>query len=199
MFLCHVYCELGATPAVDALKLLNGFLKENPNEVVVLIIEDHVSAADFEAAVRASGIDRRAFHYRPGTPLPTLRAMIESQHNVVFMAENNSGSADWYPNAYTGLLEDTPYKFEEVDEFTCATFRGGLESPLLLMNHWLSGDPASQTEAENVNGRAVLVERVNGCRVERDRVPNLIAVDFYSSGDVFGVVNELNGVSTAPG
>jgi hypothetical protein len=125
--------------------------------------------------------------------------MIESEHNVVLMAENESGSADWYPNAYTGLLEDTRYKFDEVDDFTCSTYRGGLESPLLLMNHWLSGDPASQTEAENVNGRAVLVERVNGCRVEQDRVPNLIAVDFYSSGDVFGVVNELNGVGAAPG
>ena len=199
VFLCHVYCELGATPAVDALKLLNGYLKENPNEVVVLIIEDHVSAADFEAAVRASGVDRRAFHYRPGTPLPTLREMIESQHNVVFMAENDSGNADWYPNAYNGLLEDTPYRFETVDEFTCATFRGDLESPLLLMNHWLSGDPASQTVADMVNGRDVLVERVERCRSEQDRVPNLIAVDFYSSGDVLTVVNELNGVGAAPG
>jgi hypothetical protein len=199
VFLCHVYCELGATPAVEALKLLNGFLKENPNEVVVLIIEDHVSATDFESAVRASGVDRRAFHYRPGTPLPTLRTMIESQQNVVLMAENEAGGADWYPNAYDGLLEDTTYKFDGVEDFTCATFRGDVESPLFLMNHWLSGDPASQTEAENANSRAVLVERVDRCRVEQDRVPNLIAVDFYSSGDVFTVVNELNGVGAAPG
>ncbi len=199
VFLCHIYCELGATPAVDALKLLNGFLKENPNEVVVLIIEDHVSAADFESAVRASGVDHRAFHYFPGTPLPTLRTMIDSHHNVVFMAENESGTADWYPNAYEGLLVDTPYRFESVDDFTCATARGELSSPLFLMNHWLSGDPASQTVADIVNGRDILAERVDDCRLEQDRLPNLIAVDFYSSGDVFTVVNELNGVGAAPG
>ena len=97
VFLCHVFCELGATPAVDALKLLNGFLKENPNEVVVLVVEDHVTAADFEAAVRDSGLDRRVFHYRPGTPLPTLREMIESKHNVVFMAENEAGECRLVP------------------------------------------------------------------------------------------------------
>jgi hypothetical protein len=199
VYLCHVYCELGATPAVDAFKLVNGYLEENPNEVVVLIVEDHVSAADFEVAVRASGLDRRAFHFRPGTPLPTLREMIESEHNVVFMAENQGGSADWYPNAYKGLLEDTPYKFETVDDFTCAIGRGGLESTLFLMNHWLSGDPASQTVADTVNDRDVLNERVDVCRSEQDRVPNMIAVDFYSSGDTFAVVDELNGVSTPAG
>ena len=97
VFLCHVYCELGATPAVDALKLFNGYLKENPNEVVVLVIEDHVSANDFEAAVRDSGLDRRAFHYVPGTPFPTLREMIETKHNVVFMAENEAGQCRLVP------------------------------------------------------------------------------------------------------
>ena len=199
VFLCHVYCELGATPAVDALKLFNGYLKENPNEVVVLIIEDHVSASDFEAAVRDSGLDRRAFHYVPGTPFPTLREMIETKHNVVFMAENEAGSADWYPNAYSGLLLDTPYKFDTVDDFTCVTGRGEPESRLLLMNHWLSGDPASQTEAGTANDRDVLIERVDLCRSEHDRVPNMIAVDFYSSGELFAVVDELNGVLAPAG
>jgi hypothetical protein len=115
------------------------------------------------------------------------------------MAENQGGSADWYPNAYKGLLEDTPYKFETVDDFTCAIGRGGLESTLFLMNHWLSGDPASQTVADTVNDRDVLNERVDVCRSEQDRVPNMIAVDFYSSGDTFAVVDELNGVSTPAG
>ena len=29
----------------------------------------------------------------------------------------------------------------------------------------------------------------------RDQVPNLIAVDFYATGDLFEVVEKLNGVS----
>ena len=125
--------------------------------------------------------------------------MIESKHNVVFMAENEAGGADWYPNAYTGLLLDTPYKFDTVDDFTCATGRGDPESRLLLMNHWLSGDPASQTEAGTANDRDVLIERVDLCRSEQDRVPNMIAVDFYSSGELFAVVDELNGVIAPAG
>ena len=67
------------------------------------------------------------------------------------------------------------------------------------MNHWLSGDPASQTEAGNANDRDVLMQRVELCRSEQDRVPNMIAVDFYSSGELFDVVDELNGVIPPPG
>ena len=199
MFLCHIYCELGATPAVDALKLLNGFLKENPNEVVVLIIEDHVSAADFES--RGARFGSRS----QGVPLLSghAPAHVEDDDRVAAQRRVHGGErvgqADWYPNAYEGLLEDTPYRFESVDDFTCATARGELSSPLFLMNHWLSGDPASQTVADIVNGRDILAERVDDCRLEQDRLPNLIAVDFYSSGDVFTVVNELNGVGAAPG
>ena len=51
VYLCHLYCELGATPAVDAFRVIHDFLRENPNEVIVLVLEDYVEPAD---AVRCS-------------------------------------------------------------------------------------------------------------------------------------------------
>ena len=36
------------------------------------------------------------------------------------------------------------------------------------------------------------------CQRERGRLPNILAVDFYRSGDLFEVVAELNGVTAAP-
>jgi hypothetical protein len=46
-----------------------------------------------------------------------------------------------------------------------------------------------------VNAHAALLQRAETCRRLRHRLPNLVAVDFYKRGDVFGVVRALNGVS----
>src|SRR3954454_10685782 len=51
VWLCHLYCELGATKAVDTFRLINDFLVENPNEVVMLVLEDHVEAQDATRAL----------------------------------------------------------------------------------------------------------------------------------------------------
>jgi hypothetical protein len=40
-----------------------------------------------------------------------------------------------------------------------------------------------------------LLTRAQACQRQRGLLPNLVAVDFYRRGDVFGVVNTLNGVS----
>ena len=43
-----------------------------------------------------------------------------------------------------------------------------------------------------VNRSEVLLDRVEECQEERGRRPNIIAVDFYTQGDVLDVVAELN-------
>ena len=49
-------------------------------------------------------------------------------------------------------------------------------------------------DAAEVNATDVLLPRARRCADERDRVPNIVAVDFYSAGDLIEVVDELNGV-----
>ena len=56
VFLCHTFCEVGATSAVAALRVVHRFLVRRPEEVVVLVIQDATSPADTAAAVRASGL-----------------------------------------------------------------------------------------------------------------------------------------------
>ena len=56
VFLCHAFCEVGATKAVVALSAMHRFLVRHPEEVVVLSIEDDISAADTAAAIRSSGL-----------------------------------------------------------------------------------------------------------------------------------------------
>ena len=65
-----------------------------------------------------------------------------------------------------------------------------------MVNNWVDTTPVPRaSSAEVVNAHAALLQRAETCRRLRHRLPNLVAVDFYKHGDVFGVVRTLNGVS----
>ena len=102
VYLCHLYCELGATRAVDAFRGIDDYLRENPNEVIVLILEDHVDAADAIDVLRDSGLAHHALEWDPGEPLPTLREMIERKRNVLVLAEYEGGAEPWYIRGLRG-------------------------------------------------------------------------------------------------
>jgi hypothetical protein len=110
------------------------------------------------------------------------------------LAENEGGAAPWYLPV-DSVLQQTPYRFESQEELSCDLERGDTTNPMLLLNHWLSVDPASPVVAEGVNAADVLHARFERCHLERGRRPNIIAVDFYVNGDLLDVVAELNGVT----
>ena len=81
------------------------------------------------------------------------------------------------------------------DRDSCRPHRGQDHAPLFLLNHWVS--PPSTELAAEVNHEDVLLARAERCAEERGRPVNLVAVDFYDSGDLFPTVDELNGVAAA--
>ena len=91
------------------------------------------------------------------------------------------------------MLQDTPYRFEEPGEFSCELDRGEATNPLFLVNHWISDDPPDPNVAAAVNARDVLLTRAQESASERVHVPNILAVDFETRGDLFDVVDVLNG------
>jgi hypothetical protein len=63
------------------------------------------------------------------------------------------------------------------------------------VNHWVQTAPAPlPSNAEIVNAYDFLLQRARACKRERRMTPNLIAVDFYGTGDLFRVVRALNGI-----
>jgi hypothetical protein len=204
MYLCHTFCELGGTRLDSVLDDLHDFLVANPGAVVVVINQDYVTPADFVRAVRDA--DLEDFAYRGPTGEEdwlTLREMVDTNQRVVFLAENHAGAAPWYHPVYKRITEETPYTFPKVSQLTdpaelpasCKQNRGPAGAPLFLMNHWISTDPLPRpSDAEKVNARAPLLRRARACQRIRKHLPNLVAVNFYRRGDVFGVVNTLNGV-----
>jgi hypothetical protein len=203
IYLCHSFCEIGATPLSDGLRDIHDFLVTNPDEVVVVVNQDYIPAADYVRAVREAGLEPYVAALDPAR-LPTLRQMIESGHRLVLLAENHAGGAPWYELAYDRMLEETPYHFPTAKSLigdpakTCAANRGPAGAPLFLLNHWVTTDPVPRpSDADVVNAYEPLLARARTCGQIRRHAMNLLAVNFYKRGDVFKVADTLNGVAAA--
>jgi len=196
VFSCHGFCELGAVRLIDLLLEMREFLIANPGEVLIIIIQDEgVAPADIAACFARSGLEEFVYRGPVTPPWPTLRAMVDGNQRVVVFAENDATGVPWYHRAFE-VFQETKYHFTDPSQFTNAPGRGGRSGSLLLLNHWIETSPAPlPSNAEIVNAYPVLWKRASTCRQERGRMPNLVAVDFYATGDLFKVVRTLNGLS----
>ncbi len=203
VYLCHRFCELGAISIKTAFSDYRDFLAANPDEVMVVVIEDYVDPKDVVAAVEETGLIDFVYTGPLGPPWPTLEQMIESGGRVVMMAEADAGGGDipWYHPAYEELVQETPYTFKTPDaligadnlDASCEPNRGPDDAPIFLINHWVDSSPAPKpSNAEKVNGRDALLGRIERCEELRGIAASLISVDFYARGDLFEVVDELN-------
>ena len=146
MYLCHTFCELGATPLSEGLDDIHEFLVTHPSEVVVVVNQDYVTPEDFVKAVGDAGLARYAFTPPEGDDWPTLRQMIDDDHRLVLLAENHAGAAPWYQLAYDRLVEETPFHFPSAAALnspsaraaSCEPNRGPESAPLFLINHWVA-------------------------------------------------------------
>ena len=190
-YLCHGYCELGAQPLQEGLGEIETFLDTHPDNVVLILFQDGLSVERMTSALDDSGLAARAWTH--DGEFPTLAELIDSGTNLVVTAESGGPPPAWYHHAWD-LIQDTPYSFSSEDEFSCEANRGETTSPLFLVNHWL-GTPLPTSEgAERVNTDAVLHERAEACAEARGQRVNLLGVDFYDRGDLFSVVDKLNGL-----
>jgi hypothetical protein len=193
LYLCHNWCELGATPFPRVLDTIRRFLDANPSEVLLLFVEDYVAAPEVAAAFDQAGLGRRLMQLDPLRPLPTLRAMIDSGRTLVVLSEHSGSPPGWYHRGFE-LFQDTPYFFRSVAELACGTNRGPADAPLFLVNHWLSTGAPNPAHGRRINTENVLADRVERCQRERGRKPTIVAVDWFDEGDLLDVVNDLNHV-----
>lgn len=202
MYRCHTFCELGATPLADVLDDIHEFLVTHPADVLVVINQDYVTPSDFVAAIDDAGLTAYAFEPPSRSPWPTLGEMIAQDRRLVVLAENRAGAAPWYQLVYQRLTQETPFTFTSAAQLqasetlaaSCRPNRGPAGAPLFLVNHWVNTDPRPlPTNAAIVNAQDALLRRARACQRSRGQRLNLLAVDFYTRGDLFEVVDTLNG------
>jgi hypothetical protein len=195
LYLCHGFCELGAVPLTSALERMHEFMVQNPNEVLVVVVEDYVSSQDLAQVFQESGLDGLVYRGPAGPPWPTLREMIDARERVLVLTESGRPGVAWMHPAFQ-LMQETPYHFTQPSELACTPNRGGTSGSLFLMNNWIDTTPAPKpSNAAIVNAYPALLGRAKACQAARGRLPTVIAVDFYRTGDLFRVVRALNGVA----
>jgi hypothetical protein len=198
LYFCHGFCELGAYPVLPALRDMRDFLVTHPDEIVIIIVEDTVSPQDLASEFDKAGLANLIYMESPIPQWPTLRQLIERDRRVLVFTESGRPGVTWLRPAFESFGE-TPYTFHKVEEFSCRANRGGEGGQLLQINHWIDTTPTPRpSNATIVNAYSFLLARAEQCASERRHLPNLIAVDFYKTGDLFNVVNKLNGVADPP-
>ena len=192
LYLCHGFCELGAQPLAPWLSIVADFLVQHPDEVVVLVVEDYVSPADLAAEFEKAGLADLVYRGTGRSPWPALRTLIDTRQRVVVMTESGRAGVPWLLPAFD-VMQETPYKFRNPAELSCAANRGGAQGTLFQVNNWIDTTPAPKpSNAAIVNAHDALLARARRCEEERGLKPTILAVDFYRTGDVVGVARALN-------
>ena len=199
IYMCHTLCELGATPLEDGLRAIRAFLDKNPDEFVILFIQDAVTPNDTAAVFDRAGLTRYAYVHARDAPWPTMAELIASDERLLVLVEDDvRGGPPWYHDGFE-LTQETPYTFHSLDDLlpphSCRQNRGSVNSPLFLLNHWIERVNPSPALARKVNERRRILRRARRCRAERGLQPNIVAVDFYDEGALLEAVDALNRVS----
>jgi hypothetical protein len=203
LYLCHVACEIGASPLVPVLRSINLWLDRNPRNVLLIDNEDYISPTDFAGAMDLSGLSAHVYRGPPGPVWPSLGRMIAARQQVVVVAEHDAGSVPWYHPAYQGIMQETPYTFPTPDLLTepanwpasCQPNRGGTQGSLFLMNHWSPATPPAVPDpaaSAAVNATRVILGRARACEQIRGRLPSVIAADQVTYGGLLNAVRWLN-------
>jgi hypothetical protein len=135
-------------------------------------------------------------HAQPqGQPWPTLGQLIDSGQRVIVFMENHGGGRA-YPWLMQGFdyVQDTPYDNPRRAALSCSLERGSAENSILLVNHWVDGVGSLVRDARRVNAENVLLPEMRECEKERGQLPNFVAVNYYTLGALFAVVDQLNGI-----
>jgi hypothetical protein len=190
-YLCHTLCELGAEPLDRELDGIATFLREHPDQVLVVIVEDYVPPSTINEAFSSAGLTRYVATLKLHAALPTLGELIKSDHRLLVFAEEKGGSPAWYMPAFS-FIQDTPLGAVHPGQLSCARYRGNADSPMLLINYWIPPFPPSITLNAQIGRATFLRAHISRCIRERDIGGAILAVDFYQRTAVVEVAQQLN-------
>jgi hypothetical protein len=194
-YLCHALCALGSTKMLPVMKQVRQWVADHPRDVVTFIIEDTVSPEDTAKVFQDAGLLPFVHTQAPGQPWPTLEQMIDSGRRVqVFMQRQGGGTANpWLLKAFD-WIQDTPYDNPNQAALNCSRLRGEPGNSLLLINNILTRFSTRVSDSARINAVDTFYPYASRCEQERGQIPNFLAVDYYSKGNVFRVAELLNGV-----
>ena len=191
IWLCHTLCELGATRFTDTLEDMRRFLAREPQNVVVLFLENYVTDEDMAEAFRETGTADMALALDRGEPLPTLGEMIRADKRLLVFTENRAEGVPWLNYGFE-WVQDTPLKAERPQDLNCRPSRGTEDSPILMLNHWIDRFPPPLSGNRQILRERFLTRQIRRCERERQMPASFVAVDYYDQGTLVNVARRIN-------
>jgi hypothetical protein len=184
---------VGRKPLAEGLAEVRAFMETHPCEIITLIFESHVRAADIAAAMRTAGLMEGLYAHASGQPFPTLKEMVLTNRRLVIFADHEGGTYPWY-HALGDYCLQTPGNAKRPLDLTQQRAPGADGHPLCMVNHYLTSPITSARLALQVNYNPFFEQRIEGFIQETRRVPNFVVVDYYELGALFEVVDTVNGL-----
>ncbi|KAF2179345.1 hypothetical protein K469DRAFT_596378 [Zopfia rhizophila CBS 207.26] len=222
--LCHTSCDLLDAGTLSSwLGKIKGWMDNNPNDVVTVLLvnSDNASPAELGAEFQSSDIDQYA--YTPSSSSapqtwPTLQSLISNGTRLMTFVASLTPSSDfpYLMDEFTYVFEND-FENEEPTEYSCNPDRPtSLTSPsqatesgrMFLMNHFLYSTQIFGIQSPNdtyVNvtnaqtGLGSLGEQIPKCTSVYSKPPTFVLVDFFNRGPAIVSVDTANGVTGAVG
>ncbi|KAL3809381.1 hypothetical protein ACHAXA_007457 [Cyclostephanos tholiformis] len=178
------------------------FLEVNSNEVLMIEFEVIDGSLDkLHSAIDESGLDQLVYRRASSGNAteyyewPTLQSLIDANTRLIIFAHGDGMESC----ASGGCPEGFFYTYDHFEQTfwndaTCDVQGTDFDSNIdfFLMNHWMNEpetDLPFEGNADEFNSFNSLLDRFKLCT---KRTPNIVAIDFWSIGNVLDFVNEMN-------
>ncbi len=198
MVVCHGYCFLGQQPFAEILLELTTFLDANPDEVVLLSLQNEAPWPDTIAGLQAAGVPERAWVQDLGGPWPTLSTLLDAGTPLLVSAGSVPSDAPPWLLGEGALLWGDHWAAEVPADLDCELENPAFEGGLYQYNNVLTAPLASPELADLVNHEPDLGDRLLECGAQNGRLPNIVSVDYYSVGDTAAAVRRVNEARVSP-
>ena len=187
------YALLGSQSLEEILIYFDDFLDKNPNEVVTLILDCSVKPEDVFDVFERHDIQKYLYRH-DSDEWPTLGEMITTNQRLVVFSGMSNGSRDWYLDKSKHMFQNQA-KNRTVKACSCEIQAGEAKTGNLFLLHRYIHAPLSRRVRNAKSNRFQnLMPFVRKCGQEVGQIPNFIAVEWYTRGDAFEVVKQLNGL-----
>ena len=158
-------CRYGEVDPLDWLSSLKQKIAASPNDVVTLLIENHVSADHLKSLFEEVNMTGMMYVHNLNEDWPTLQGMIDANTRLVVFWEQPDDAS--HPEFHDFLTHSwtTSYADDDTSDMDCSVYRGDGTQAVFHMNNWLSGpfglsDPQRADQANNPD---FLLERSIEC------------------------------------
>jgi hypothetical protein len=195
VMLYHGKRVLGHRPLQEDLKAIKDFLDAHPTEVMSIIFESHISAAQMASELTRAGLLPRMHVQAHDAPWPTLGAMVASGQRLVIFSEKDQGNPFPWLHHIWDFATENHYANHSRTDFSTRYNRGDSTNTLYLMNNFITHSrfgTGLQDSAIVANDQELIRTRCTRLAREHDRIPNFIAVDFVEIGAAKAAVDWVN-------